>query len=373
MRFELSKGVQVRVLPAEQSKALTELRVELAVSPACELLLSLCVFDIPSDERDLYESGPSWSSAVEQAASPELLRDLREFATPHSHTWAGLLGLAWATPAPGDVPAFLTYLETIDALALRLQMLQCVAGEHLKDDLSSETVEAAARGEEKAILRLGDLWCGEDRDARESLRRVLSMDAEEAKRRIIDLLSRWYEEVFRAEEQRVVPILRRDAEVRRHQLKCFPAERVIELATNGISHVPTPGLNRVVLIPSVLMRPWVMIVQHGDARIYCHPVADESLTVDRDAPPVHLLRLYEALADERRLRIVRRLAREPMTLQEMADFLGIAKSTMHHHLFVLRGAGLLQTETGSKRYGLRRDALSDLSGLLTLYVDEPSS
>jgi DNA-binding transcriptional ArsR family regulator len=363
----------MRVLPREQAKSATELKVEIAVSTPTELLLSLCLFDTPAGERDIYDLDPSWFAAVERSASLELRRELAELAMPRSFFWAGLIGLAWATPPPGDVPAFLAHLQATDAVELRRQMMFCVAGEHAEDSLSAETIEAAARGDAAAIRRVSDLWCHDDTDAGDALQHVLSIDAEEARRRIIDLLTRWHEEVFRSEEQRVTPILRRDAEARRHQLKCFPPERVIELATNGITHTATPGLSRVVLVPSVLFRPWVMIVRHEDARIYCHPVADESLSVDRDAPPVHLLRLYEALADERRLRVVRRLAREAMTLQEMADFLGIAKSTMHHHLFVLRAAGLLQTETGSKRYGLRREAVSNLSGLLDLYLDEPSS
>jgi DNA-binding transcriptional ArsR family regulator len=363
----------MRVLPAEQREAPPEVTVEIAVSPPCELLLSLCLIDTPPDERDIYDVGLSWFSTVEHSASADLLRDLGQFALPHSHTWASLIGLAWATPAPGDVPTFLACLQAADPFELRLQMVHCACQSSTYDDISQETIEVAARGDAAAIQRLGEAWFKDDTGARRALQHALSLDARDAKRRLISLLTRWYEEVFRTDELRVAPILRRDAEARRHQIKCFPPERVIELATNGIRYVPKPGLNRVVLIPSVLFRPWVMITEHLDARIYCHPVADESLTVDRDAPPLHLLRLYEALADERRLRIVRRLAHETMTLQEMADFLGIAKSTMHHHLFVLRGAGLLQTETGSKRYGLRRDALSGLSGLLNLYLDEPSA
>jgi DNA-binding transcriptional ArsR family regulator len=348
-----------------------DVKVEIAVSAACELLLSLCLFDSPADSRDIYDVGLSWFAAVESSASRELLNDVQQSALPH-HTWTGLIGMAWTTPAPAGIPAFLTRLESTDAVEMRLQMLDCSREATPQGELSAEIIRAAAYGDAAAQRRLAEVWFPEDAGCRESLQRALSMDPEGSKRQLIDILARWYEEVFRTDELRVMPILRRDAETRRQQVRTLSAERLIELATNGIRYVPTSGLNRVVLIPSVLFRPWVMISQHLDARIYCHPVADESLTVDRDAPPMHLIRLYEALADERRLRIVRRLARESMTLQEMSDFLGIAKSTMHHHLAVLRGAGLLQCESGSKRYELRRDALSDLSGLLSIYVDEPS-
>jgi DNA-binding transcriptional ArsR family regulator len=362
----------VRVLPTDQPKTSVDVKVEIAVSAPCELLMSLSLFDSPIESRDIYDVGPSWFTAVESSASRQLLTDVQQSTLAH-HTWTSLIGMAWTTPAPADIPAFLAHLQATDAFEMRLQMLSCFHDSTPGRGPSDEMVRAAAAGDAAAQRRLGEIWFPEDLGCRESLQRGLSMDTESSKRHLIDILDRWYEEVFRADEPRVMPILRRDAETRRQQARALPAERLIELATNGIRYVPTPGLNRVVLIPSVLFRPWVMIAEHQDARIFCHPVSDESLTVDRDAPPMHLLRLYEALADERRLRIVRRLARESMTLQEMSDFLGIAKSTMHHHLAVLRGAGLLQCESGSKRYELRRDALSDLSGLLSIYVDEPSS
>ena len=55
----------------------------------------------------------------------------------------------------------------------------------------------------------------------------------------------------------------------------------------------------------------------------------------------------------------------------MAEWLGIAKSTMHHHVALLRAAGLLAT-SGDKRYTLRREALHELPGILDAYLDERS-
>src|SRR5204862_3211157 len=102
----------------------------------------------------------------------------------------------------------------------------------------------------------------------------------------------------------------------------------------------------------------------------CYPAADESLGIDRTAPPVHLLRLHKALSDERRLRILRLLGERDMNLQELSDELGLAKSTTHHHTVVLRAAGLIRTSTTvENRYSLRREALADGGTSLTRYVE----
>src|SRR5207248_2083975 len=79
------------------------------------------------------------------------------------------------------------------------------------------------------------------------------------------------------------------------------------------------------------MRPWNVSCAHDDTYVFCYPVADESVGGDRTEPPAHLLRLHKALADERRLRILKLLTVSDRNLQELSDALGLAKSTAHHH------------------------------------------
>src|SRR5258708_2857926 len=103
-----------------------------------------------------------------------------------------------------------------------------------------------------------------------------------------------------------------------------------------------------------------------------YPVAEESIGADSDAPPVRVLRWAKALADERRRRILKKLSAGSYTLQEVADDFGVAKSTMHHHLITLRSAGLVRMRMSDKRYSLRRDAIENLSELLSAYLAENS-
>lgn len=72
---------------------------------------------------------------------------------------------------------------------------------------------------------------------------------------IIDILRRWYDGVFRQQEPQILPVLARDAEAKRALQASMSAQQLIEAAT-GWEYVPEPGIRRVVLIPSSVLRPW---------------------------------------------------------------------------------------------------------------------
>jgi hypothetical protein len=70
--------------------------------------------------------------------------------------------------------------------------------------------------------------------------------------------------------------------------------------------------------------------QLGVERFRAIDVADPS-----EAPPPALLKLFKALSDEGRLRLLRRLSAGPISLTEAAGELDVAKATAHHHLAIL--------------------------------------
>jgi DNA-binding transcriptional ArsR family regulator len=122
------------------------------------------------------------------------------------------------------------------------------------------------------------------------------------------------------------------------------------------------------MIPSFVQRPLVGYIEFGEVLIIAYPVADESVSAETDAPPLRLVRLSKALADEKRLRILRALGEGEKTLMELAEAFGVAKTTMHHHMIVLRSAGLVSVGVGSKRYRLRRETVPDVGALLSGYL-----
>jgi DNA-binding transcriptional ArsR family regulator len=137
------------------------------------------------------------------------------------------------------------------------------------------------------------------------------------------------------------------------------------VVTNGLRYTPEPGITRVLLIPSVVCRPWVLMCAHRETKIFIYAVAEESLSDDVEPSRAHVLTLAKALSDERRLQVLQLLAARGATLQELADSLGVGKSLMHHHMVTLRAAGLVRVQLGGDRhYELREEALTSLPGLL---------
>src|SRR6185369_11516290 len=114
---------------------------------------------------------------------------------------------------------------------------------------------------------------------------------------LLETLQGWYDAVFRGLEAEIAPILERDAAAKRVALRASTPERLIDAALNGVEYVPEPGIREVVLIPSYLWRPWVVLSDHRDLKLIVYPVADESVASGGDDPPTRLVKLYKALGD----------------------------------------------------------------------------
>jgi DNA-binding transcriptional ArsR family regulator len=106
--------------------------------------------------------------------------------------------------------------------------------------------------------------------------------------------------------------------------------------------------------------------EHRNTKIFCYPISVDREDVAADDPR-ELVRVYKALADESRLRLLKRLRSGPITLAEAAQEVGLAKSTAHHHLAILRQAGFVVIREDDDLYSLRPDHPS-APGLLDRYL-----
>jgi DNA-binding transcriptional ArsR family regulator len=105
--------------------------------------------------------------------------------------------------------------------------------------------------------------------------------------------------------------------------------------------------------------------------LICYPLADDALdSAERLTPPASAIRLYRALGDESRLRILRLLADRDRYLTEIATELELSKPTVSHHLAQLRSAGLVTvTQQGSlSYYTLRRERIREAGPELSSYL-----
>jgi DNA-binding transcriptional ArsR family regulator len=134
-------------------------------------------------------------------------------------------------------------------------------------------------------------------------------------------------------------------------------------ATSGIAYTAPPEIHALVFFPSWWFRPWVLMSEHKHVRIFGYPVGNDG-TGD-GANLGDLARLYKALGDEKRLALLRLLRKGPLALGAAAKEVGLSKSTTHHHLAILRQAGLvLIRDDEENSYSLRAERLRELDSLL---------
>lgn len=342
--------------------------VRLEATGGGELLVSLATFLDP-DDRMTVESGADWFENIETRLSPRLAATLKSLGSGCSKLWMSLAGILM-DGSPRSAEALLERLDRLPAEEVRLHLLgYYIPAHHGGQSISAEQIKRAAEGDPEAQKALLADVHYRAHNGGDSLEMLLGLDAAGTKRLVVDVLRGWYEEYFAHEEAELTRTLERDVQLKHQELAGLsPAEWVVK--ASGIDFVPEPGIDRLVLVPQIAMRPWVMIIETRDTRFIFYPVSDEALQRESPAPPARLVRLHRALGDEKRLRILRLLAdRGSATLQEIADEMGIAKSTAHHHLVQLRSAALTQLTTGDEwRWSLRREALPEASGLLEAYL-----
>jgi DNA-binding transcriptional ArsR family regulator len=346
--------------------------VEIDVALAYEFLMTLCAISFPQDPQDpqdleASEETGGWYEATRAKASPDLLEAIEQFSSHYEEIWTHLLGLAYDCPPPRDVAAFIAHLKTVEASELLLHLV----GYYLRPfrrATQPDVILQAIEGNEEAQKEFLRTSFPDDANWQGALRRLLTLDPETTKNYLLNIFQRWYDEIFHDQEAQLMSILVLDAKAKRMLKQMVSPKQLIEQATNGFDYVPEPYIREVVLIPSFILRPWVITSEHHDVKIFCYPVADESLMEDDEAPPVHLVRLCKAFADERRLRILKKLTVGDYSLQEVADDFGVVKSTMNHHFIILRTAGLVRLRTSDNQYSLRHDAIAEMCELLYAYL-----
>ena len=318
------------------------LRVEVVAGAAFELAIGLSTLT----RADRGGEAQGWVPRLEDV-SPALRRAVDAVGARSGELWLHLLGLALERPA--DLVG-----AVLDTPAPELR--RHLVGVHVpawRSLVGAEALEAAARGD-TALLGHDRYYAGRARDA---LAALLPLGANQTKRRLLAVLERFAGEVF---DEALVGELERDAEAKR-RLALTPLE-LIETATAGYRYEPEPELDRVVLVPHLAARPWLLLCQHDRTRIVCYPVRAGEYLEER------ALLLGRALGDEGRIRMLRRLAAGDATLTELAETAGVARSTAHHHLSHLRAAGLVTMHGNARAYWftLRREGLADARRTLGL-------
>ena len=326
--------------------------VEVRAGTAFELLVGLSA--LTGDE----EVRPSWLPESVAACPPATGAAIETVGLRSGELWLHLLGVALEQEA-GDAASLVAAVERLRPTELRRHLVG-VFVPAWRAVAAAETLEAAAAGDARAAARLLEnerYYAGHAADA---LAGLLPLSAAETKRRVTAALRSFAQEVLAPAEAELRGALERDAAAKHRLMQWLSPHELISAAAGGYRYEPEPGLDRVVLVPHLAAGPWLLLCQHEDARIICY-AADAEATDPEQAVIDRALLVARALADEQRVRIVRYLGGAHATAAELAEHLGLTKSTTHHHLAQLREAGLvvLRGNAGGYFYSLGDEGLAE--------------
>ncbi len=126
-------------------------------------------------------------------------------------------------------------------------------------------------------------------------------------------------------------------------------------------------------MPSVALRPFVVPFDFGAAQVFLVSVSDGAIDPD-GVVPGRIVKVAGALGDGIRVRALHELASGGgLPAAILAERLGVERTTLHHHLGILRSAGLVSVEDrgdGIWRYAVRRDRVDELGAMLRSYIGD---
>ena len=278
-----------------------------------------------------------------------------------NNTWKTLLQLLHKNKFK-NLSEFSTYIQELPENNLKFISLPFIGHEfqELRNDAASGKVSALT--EMKSITKDNPFFP-------QYIDYICTVDSTYLRKHLINVMEGWYEAVIKKDTKELTTILHTDFEAKKNMQGKLAPEALVEWATGGISYMPEPSVSTVLLIPQYVYRPWNIEADIEDTKVFYYPIANESISPEDRYMPNNLLVLkYKALGDEARMKIVKLLYEEERTLQEITDHVNLGKSTIHHHLKILRSAKLV--EIVDSKYSLKKQTLRSLAEELNLYLNK---
>jgi DNA-binding transcriptional ArsR family regulator len=296
------------------------------------------------------------SRAVSSGYAPQdVAEPLAALGDSTGETWLNLLGVALDAGAPFTAVRLLDALRRLEPVELRRHLLGRYAWSWCAI-AGPDTIEAAAAGDRAAFPKL----LGHPRYyagvAREALGTLLALPPDETQRRLVAA----FEAGLALLEPTAEDALAEAGAAAAAALEAGYVREAVERVTGGYRYVPEPEAERVVLVPHLEGTPWLVLAQHRAARLIVYAAAGSASVEER------LTSVGQALADPRRVEILRLLGRSPRSAADLLRGTGLARSTLHHHLAKLRVARLVELEGNARayRYVARREAPEEVAALV---------
>ena len=335
--------------------------VHVAPAPLCEAVLSLHVLTHPK-EHPLQHP---WIRQMRRL-SPALKREIRAFGFLYSDITADFM-----LPERADArQAFDAALAAFAAMPPERAQYELARPTffYLEEDAGGR--ESLAREEVRARIRTQVSRYGGP-----ALAELLLDDPAAVQGRIVEMLGEYWEQSFAEEWARLEPALAEEVERAggvdpiallgqvRAELKVDPDRRLLLRRSLHHHEVDVTAGNPLRLIPSAYVWPHVRI--NCDAPwplAVLYPPATMRNGVTSVSAPEPLVKALRAAADPTRLQILRLVAEQPRSTEELAPLVGLSESGLSKHLRALTEAGLLSTHRQGwyVLYRLEQDRLERL-------------
>lgn len=313
-----------------------------------------------------HELGAKFFDTFRKAVPEETVAEMKTAGLDEGSMWATLLTYVAAKAPVGDDEALLKWLESTD---------DDIAGDILCElawSADSDDVERAVADRDPEALAA--VLPAVKEHARSCVAAAMQVPIGEMGPTAAKVLRTVKESAYSSNAALWTAAIAASANSTRLLASSLDPHSLIERVTNGISYEIPLGTRQLVLVPTITLRPWTLLSDFGDTVVVAYAVADEHLDHDPDAAPGWLVKVHKALGDEKRLRILREVAHGGSTLGELTEVLGLAKSTVFHHIGILRAAGLIRVvfgkhEDGVNAYHLRHEAFADADTQLQKYLE----
>ncbi|HEX6474283.1 MAG TPA: winged helix-turn-helix domain-containing protein [Candidatus Limnocylindria bacterium] len=331
-------------------------------STAVELLLSVMPIADP-DGRNRMTDGEAW--AARAASLPA--RERKTLVALGKEPLINLMGLATEGRGAHDAGQLLERMHRLSSVELVLHM---VGGYRrtVRRLTPPDVIRAAVEGDRAARREFRETSMPDVDFWQATLGFVLSRPADEIATRALTAFDAWYAQAVQPEE----PMLARAQADQLARLSAEQSSWTLEAAmgrvTLGMEYQPPAGVDDVIFVPVSTIRPLIAFLDHRNAAVVAFPITEPGAAGD---PPANLVLLGKALGDELRLRALRALAAGPSTLQDLAAELGVPRTTLGHHIGMLRAAGLVTMTVDDGRWGrlkLRIGVADELPRMLRDYT-----
>lgn len=351
--------------------------VEFVFSPILDMMNAMYFTHLITDS----EGVEGWPQQLRHDVAPDLLAEL-DFLYSFPNGQPGMLGqlgdILWGHPETWD---------SIDALVSHIRNMPAGLGEYKRNPGIQGLAYYFCCIRDEPEPPMSD-------DPREALRLKIDKDGatdvdakiavwerpEELRERMINLVQRFYAEHYAQELPKRRAILERSVAARRgdsleetllslrkllgRPALCFEEGQVCD----------TEQFSKLIFSPSLDMGPYASCaIVEGPRPLHglFYPVEAEFLTPDTShANDIQrFARLYKALSDEQRLRILNILGDREMYAQEIVDRMDLHQSVVSRHLQLLRAVGVLQIRkhNNMKYYSLNPAIQDELNRTMELF------